>query len=45
MHDGRHALFAQNIDERGPYQHPMETGMEHFHQWYRQQMQQHIPPA
>lgn len=42
MHDGRHALFAQGIDERGPYQHPMETGMEHFHQWYRKQMQQHL---
>ncbi len=42
MHDGRHALYAQGIDERGPYQHPMETGMEHFHQWYRSQMQQHI---
>jgi len=45
MHDGRHALFAQGIDERGPYQHPMETGMEHFHQWYRKQMQQHLKPA
>ena len=41
MHDGRRALFAQNIDERGPYQHPMETGMEHFHQWVRHQLQQH----
>lgn len=42
MHDGRHALFAQGIDERGPYQHPMETGMEHFHQWYRREMQSHL---
>lgn len=38
MHDGRHGLFQQNIDERGPYQHPMETGLEHFHCWYRQQL-------
>jgi phenylpropionate dioxygenase-like ring-hydroxylating dioxygenase large terminal subunit len=45
MHDGRLALFAQGIDERGPYQHPMETGMEHFHQWYRNQMQQHLGEA
>ncbi|MDO9050946.1 MAG: aromatic ring-hydroxylating dioxygenase subunit alpha [Methylotenera sp.] len=42
MHNGRRALFAQNIDERGPYQHPMETGMEHFHQWVRHQLQQYI---
>lgn len=42
MHDGRHALFRQGIDERGPYQRPMEAGMAHFHQWYRQQMQQHL---
>ncbi|MBM3351256.1 MAG: aromatic ring-hydroxylating dioxygenase subunit alpha [Betaproteobacteria bacterium] len=42
MHDGRRGLFAQGIDERGPYQHPMETGMEHFHQWYRGQMQQYL---
>jgi phenylpropionate dioxygenase-like ring-hydroxylating dioxygenase large terminal subunit len=45
MHDGRRGLFAQGIDERGPYQHPMETGMEHFHQWYRTQLQQHLNPA
>jgi hypothetical protein len=30
-------------DERGPYQHPMETGLEHFHQWYRTQMEPHLP--
>ena len=24
MHDGRRALFAQELDERGPYQHPMD---------------------
>jgi phenylpropionate dioxygenase-like ring-hydroxylating dioxygenase large terminal subunit len=42
MHDGRRALFAQNIDERGPYQHPMETGLEHFHRWYRHQLEQHL---
>lgn len=42
MHDGRHALFAQGIDERGPYQHPMETGLEHFHLWLREQLEPHI---
>lgn len=40
MHDGRHALFAQGVDERGPYQHPMETGLKHFHLWYRNNMPQ-----
>lgn len=42
MHQGRRALFAQGLDERGPYQHPMETGLEHFHIWYRAQMERHI---
>lgn len=42
MHDGRRALFAQGIDERGPYQHPMETGLEHFHRWYRRQIEAFI---
>jgi choline monooxygenase len=22
----------------GPYQSPMEDGMQHFHEWYRQRM-------
>lgn len=42
MHDGRKGLYAQGKDERGPYQHPMETGLEHFHRWYRAQMQSHL---
>ncbi len=42
MHDGRRALFAQGIDEHGPYQHPMETGLEHFHHWYRNQLEAFI---
>jgi phenylpropionate dioxygenase-like ring-hydroxylating dioxygenase large terminal subunit len=42
MHDGRRALFAQGIDERGPYQHPMETGLEHFHYWLRAQLGPHL---
>ena len=43
MHDGRRALFAQGIDQRGPYQHPMESGLEHFHRWYRNQLQAFMP--
>jgi len=42
MHQGRQALFKQGLDERGPYQHPMETGLEHFHQWMRQQLTPHL---
>lgn len=42
MHNGRRGLFAQGIDERGPYQHPMETGMQHFHTWYRKQLEAHL---
>jgi choline monooxygenase len=25
-------------NEVGPYQSPMEDGMQHFHEWYRRQM-------
>lgn len=42
MHQGRRALFSQCLDERGPYQHPMETGLEHFHLWMRQQLEPHL---
>ena len=43
MHNGRKSLHALGIDERGPYQHPMETGLEHFHFWYRKQLEPHLP--
>lgn len=43
MHDGRKGLFALGLNETGPYQHPLETGLEHFHQWYRRQMEPHLP--
>jgi phenylpropionate dioxygenase-like ring-hydroxylating dioxygenase large terminal subunit len=43
MHQGRKALHAQGLDERGPYQHPLESGLEHFHQWYRTQLSQYLP--
>ncbi|MEY3180840.1 MAG: hypothetical protein RL614_1314, partial [Pseudomonadota bacterium] len=25
-------------NEVGPYQSPMEDGMQHFHEWYRREM-------
>jgi phenylpropionate dioxygenase-like ring-hydroxylating dioxygenase large terminal subunit len=38
MDAGRAALFARGINEVGPYQSPMEDGMQHFHEWYRRAM-------
>lgn len=38
MDAGRHALLARGDNECGPYQSPMEDGMEHFHHWYRRMM-------
>jgi len=39
MDAGRAALFARGDNETGPYQSPMEDGMQHFHQWYRKRME------
>ena len=38
MDQGRAALLARGDDEVGPYQSPMEDGMQHFHEWYRRRM-------
>ena len=38
MDAGRAALLARGDNEVGPYQSPMEDGMQHFHSWYRRQM-------
>ena len=35
MDAGRHALLQRGDNEVGPYQSPMEDGMQHFHEWYR----------
>ena len=32
---GRKALLERGENEVGPYQSPMEDGMQHFHEWYR----------
>jgi phenylpropionate dioxygenase-like ring-hydroxylating dioxygenase large terminal subunit len=32
---GRQALVARGGDDAGPYQRPLEDGMQHFHGWYR----------
>jgi len=38
MDAGRRALLQRGASETGPYQSPMEDGMQHFHEWYRQAM-------
>ena len=38
MDAGRKALLARGDNEVGPYQSPMEDGMQHFHNWYRRRM-------
>ena len=38
MDAGRHALMERGDDEVGPYQSPMEDGMQQFHEWYRREM-------
>ena len=38
MDAGRQALRMRGDNEVGPYQSPMEDGMQHFHEWYRRQM-------
>jgi choline monooxygenase len=41
MDAGRKALYQRGDNEVGPYQSPMEDGMQHFHEWYRSK----LPPA
>jgi len=38
MDAGRRALLQRGDDDAGPYQSPMEDGMQHFHEWYRREM-------
>lgn len=42
MDAGRRALFERGDNEVGPYQSPMEDGMQHFHEWYRERMGEHL---
>lgn len=43
MDAGRRALMERGDNEIGPYQSPMEDGMQHFHEWYREAMGPHVP--
>ena len=38
MDAGRLALHKRGDNEMGPYQSPMEDGMQHFHEWYRKNL-------
>ena len=38
MDAGRRALLQRGDNEVGPYQSPLEDGMQHFHEWYRDRM-------
>ena len=38
MDAGRRALHERGDNEVGPYQSPMEDGMQQFHEWYRRTM-------
>jgi phenylpropionate dioxygenase-like ring-hydroxylating dioxygenase large terminal subunit len=42
MDRGRYALLKQGRNEVGPYQLPMEDGLQHFHAFYRKLMEPHI---
>ncbi|MDI9335960.1 MAG: SRPBCC family protein [Gammaproteobacteria bacterium] len=35
---GRKALWLRGEEDSGPYHHPMEDCLEHFHNWYHQNM-------
>ncbi len=38
MDAGRRALYERGENQVGPYQSPMEDGMQHFHEWLRRRM-------
>jgi len=42
MDAGRRALYSQGRSEAGPYQSPMEDGMQHFHEFLHRQLDAHI---
>ena len=42
MDRGRLALYKAGRNEVGPYQSPMEDGMQHFHEFYRRVMGEHL---
>ena len=45
MDAGRRALLERGDDDFGPYQSPMEDGMQQFHEWYQKEMRPGSPGA
>ncbi len=43
MDAGRRVLLERGVSEVGPYQSPMEDGMQHFHEFYRRMMNFDVP--
>ena len=43
MDAGRRTLYARGIREEGPYQSPMEDGMQHFHEFLRRELSSFVP--
>jgi len=43
MDEGRRALYKTGKNEVGPYQSPMEDGMQHFHEFLRRELEPHLP--
>ena len=42
MDEGRRALHKNGKNEVGPYQSPMEDGMQHFHEFLRRELEPHL---
>ncbi|MEO8741282.1 MAG: SRPBCC family protein, partial [Casimicrobiaceae bacterium] len=42
MEAGRRALWKQGRNEIGPYQSPMEDGMQQFHEFLRRELEPHL---
>ena len=38
MDAGRKALMERGLNQTGPYQSPMEDGMQHFHEFLRREL-------
>jgi choline monooxygenase len=45
MDAGRKALYRQGRSEEGPYQSPMEDGMQHFHEFLRRELGSEVAPG
>ena len=45
MDAGRQILLERGVSEAGPYQSPMEDGMQHFHEWIRRETHSCVEPS